>query len=559
MARVIAALALFSSCAASQDTCDDDDPDCWASHLEVSVDGEPAALDEIATEIAFPPGGESPTASNDVVFAGGDGVILKVTADLMPQPTAVSGTIEGLWAASDTDVWAVGGAAVLHFDGASWSRLPDSSAALHAVWGSGPDDVWLVGDQGTVFRWGASGAVRVPAGTASSLRAVGGRSPSDVWIGGVNFLAHWDGTAFTPSSVNATVTGIWGDSAGHAVFTTDRPPLVGWDGTMLRTLSGTQSFAAVHGIGSTAFAVGSMGQLATIDTTTLTMNLMNLGALDLRGVWTSPSAQWLVGRGGTIVLRGGGGGGQRMGGADLIAVTGAPLTRSPATGPLAPRFLTQPAPITVDTASPGFTEVELEWEDPNGDLFPSCFSPCSKTARCSARSLCTQRRRDFRVRGYVKYGVRFKAKPKSGAAKVPLRVKPMASAPDGGLASATGPDGGKGAVVGGAHVTVDLDVKGPTPPPAGGTGGGGEGGTCAHCVDGQPCAACAGKIACGGTTCCNTGETCMGRTCVRGSSGHGPISVGACSSFLTEPCAMFAGGCCPACMTCDSSSVCHLP
>ena len=65
-------------------------------------------------------------------------------------PTAV--TLLGVWAASPTEMWAVGpGGTLLRSNGAQViaQQLPESCASnvnLYAVWGSGPHDVWIVGD-----------------------------------------------------------------------------------------------------------------------------------------------------------------------------------------------------------------------------------------------------------------------------------------------------------------------------------------------------------------------------------------------------------------------------
>ena len=60
--------------------------------------------------------------------------------------------LAAVWAASSTDVWAVGSAGTaLHFDGLVWSAVDLATTAdLTAVWGLGPTDVWVVGAGGTI-------------------------------------------------------------------------------------------------------------------------------------------------------------------------------------------------------------------------------------------------------------------------------------------------------------------------------------------------------------------------------------------------------------------------
>jgi len=60
----------------------------------------------------------------------------------------------GLWAASPTDVWALGGAGtILHWNGSAWSPVPSGvREILLGIWGAAADDVWAVGSDGVILR-----------------------------------------------------------------------------------------------------------------------------------------------------------------------------------------------------------------------------------------------------------------------------------------------------------------------------------------------------------------------------------------------------------------------
>jgi hypothetical protein len=102
-------------------------------------------------------------------------------------------TLHGVWAASDTDAWAVGAHGIIrHYTGhpVTWDVVPDvpTTQDLNAVWGSSPSDVWAVGDAGTVLHYDGKAWSRVKiAGLGvrrPKLTTVWMNSPGHVWIGG---------------------------------------------------------------------------------------------------------------------------------------------------------------------------------------------------------------------------------------------------------------------------------------------------------------------------------------------------------------------------------------
>ena len=65
--------------------------------------------------------------------------------------------LNGIWAISPNDVWAVGGnGTIIHYDGTKWDAIPapitKSSQNLRAVWAANANDVYIVGDGGTILK-----------------------------------------------------------------------------------------------------------------------------------------------------------------------------------------------------------------------------------------------------------------------------------------------------------------------------------------------------------------------------------------------------------------------
>lgn len=105
-------------------------------------------------------------------------------------------TLNGVWAVSDTEAWAVGAqGTIIHNVGAAFdwevAEVP-TRAHLYAVSGSSSSDIWAVGDEGVVLHYDGTTWSRVKvAGLGPrrpELRAVWAPEPGKVWIGGHGVL-----------------------------------------------------------------------------------------------------------------------------------------------------------------------------------------------------------------------------------------------------------------------------------------------------------------------------------------------------------------------------------
>jgi hypothetical protein len=117
------------------------------------------------------------------VFLGGEGgTILRYQAgSFTKMATPGTGTVYGIWGASPTDVWAVGGDSeasggfAWRLVGDAWEPEPSLPAELvvdAAIWkvhGSGPDDAWLVGSRGVALHWDGAALSPGETGVGSSL------------------------------------------------------------------------------------------------------------------------------------------------------------------------------------------------------------------------------------------------------------------------------------------------------------------------------------------------------------------------------------------------------
>lgn len=90
-----------------------------------------------------------------------------------------------VYASSLDDVWAVGPATLMRFDGTSWRRaVVEEGVVVTAIAGRSHDDVWAVADDGSLFSWDGDQLVRRATDAPGALHAVALDPDGTVWVGG---------------------------------------------------------------------------------------------------------------------------------------------------------------------------------------------------------------------------------------------------------------------------------------------------------------------------------------------------------------------------------------
>jgi len=156
----------------------------------------------------------------DTVFLSGEqGTILKYhpendTFEKMTTPPPAL-TVFGMWGASSSDVWAVGGSQtgaglVWHFDGTTWSdKTPAavSGASCFKVNGIASDNVWISASNGTVMHWTGADPIDVQTipdaeQQQAPLLSIGVNSKRATTVGGAfgGVLYENDGSGWNSAS-----------------------------------------------------------------------------------------------------------------------------------------------------------------------------------------------------------------------------------------------------------------------------------------------------------------------------------------------------------------------
>ena len=250
-------------------------------------------------------------------FAGGeDGTMLHYDGLAWKQqafPMLAQGTaIVGIWGASATDVYAVAGTQVFHWDGAAWTLATSSPeplnaiggaggvvtavglnatavqlsggtwtvttnvlglpASLDAVWAAGPDDIFAAGSAGLVLRYHNSAWSQSRAPSGPLVRALWGASGGDVYAVGDNgatsaTIYHYDGAGWPPEPYAAVVRlyGTWGAGPGDIYACGQSGSIAHRDATAwtaMTTPAAANDMLAIGGSSATdVIAVGRAGTI----------------------------------------------------------------------------------------------------------------------------------------------------------------------------------------------------------------------------------------------------------------------------------------------------------
>ncbi len=183
---------------------------------------------------------------------------------------SLPGALLSVWGTSATDVWAVGadardgtGPLVIHYDGATWSRVETGQPAGGLWWVFGfPDGpIYMGGDGGVILRYQGGAFTRMTTPGTNTVFGIWGASPSDVWaVGGAFDSAGfawrltgggdaWTAEPSLPADV-PPMAAIWkafGTSASDVWLVGSSGVSLHWDGTALTRGS--------TGVGSSLFTV----------------------------------------------------------------------------------------------------------------------------------------------------------------------------------------------------------------------------------------------------------------------------------------------------------------
>ena len=183
------------------------------------------------------------------------------------------------WGASASDIWMAGGglasdsrALLLHDDGRTLTEVPvPATSTIWWIHGTGSTDVWAVGERGLILHWdGSAWSSSSMSPSAANLYGVWAAAVDDVWaVGGSpigsgpnDVLLHYDGMGWTevspPRALGATYFKVWGLSSRDVHVVGSAGLALHYDGTNWSEVptGASATLVTVHGGSSGVFAVG---------------------------------------------------------------------------------------------------------------------------------------------------------------------------------------------------------------------------------------------------------------------------------------------------------------
>jgi len=251
-------------------------------------------------------------ASRDVLVAVGDNatVLRFQNGGWLPLASPPSTSdLNAVWGTSLTDLYAVGGGDILHFDGTVWRAIITGYVnRLNKVWGPAPNAVFIVGDNGTLLRYDGTTLRFLAAGTLNDLNDVWGPSATSVFVvGNGGVILHHDGQSWDPmvSGTMEDLHAVWGTSSQNVFAVGAKGTILHFDGKLwTEVYSGTDhDLLAIRGVSpGDVFAAGSEGALLHYNGSTW-KPMSSWTSNTLYGIWGSRSDFVRVVGSGGLILR----------------------------------------------------------------------------------------------------------------------------------------------------------------------------------------------------------------------------------------------------------------
>lgn len=141
-----------------------------------------------------------------------------------------------VWAHSPTNVFAVSGGVVTHYDGAKTRVIKSGlKSTLYDVWGTSPTEVFVCGTLGVVLKYDGATWTPLNTGFSGTLYSVWGTSGANLYAVGysgkvLRYTGLYWNTEKTPTTATADLKSIWGSGPTDIHAVGDKGTALRYDG-----------------------------------------------------------------------------------------------------------------------------------------------------------------------------------------------------------------------------------------------------------------------------------------------------------------------------------------
>ncbi len=273
------------------------------------------------------------------VWLAADDVVQCDRLGCQSTPTLTSAQFD-VWGTGANDVWSIGAAGGMHWDGSRWTAIEVPTSLTSAaggepyglvavghfgrmyrhdgkewvnlrraigsvwtdVWGTADDDIWISGNSVAHFDGQVLSLAAAP--TNGGLQSVHGSSRDDVWFAGCGgALLHWTHQLWTDYSLKGwsdeqCFLAVWMESPNSAWAVGSAGLAYHWDGSVwdqLPSLPAAVDSRALYGAGGHVFAADDSGSLAVWSEPDW-YPIARFAGTRINAMWAAPGNElWLVG------------------------------------------------------------------------------------------------------------------------------------------------------------------------------------------------------------------------------------------------------------------------
>jgi hypothetical protein len=250
--------------------------------------------------------------ASNLFVAGNAGKAYRLTNSTWTDLSPPNVNIEALWGSGSTNLYAVGGDTILHYNGGVWTpKQPVKGISLYGLWGSGPNDIYAVGSSGTILRFDGGNWKKklIPSvHSATTFQGVWGSGAKNVFaVGNKGTILSFDGANWTTATTSASATvifkDVWGSGATNVFAVGKAGTIYHFNGgSWMAQVGPSVPLDAVWGApGGCVYAAGNFGKIWSRNSVSGWKAMNSTTSYGLMDIHTCAAGTYVVGSLNTVL------------------------------------------------------------------------------------------------------------------------------------------------------------------------------------------------------------------------------------------------------------------